>query len=411
MDKMKIEYLPVESLTPYDKNARKHGDFDVGIIKKSIEQFGFNDPIGIWGDKNIIVEGHGRLQAAKELGMKEVPVIRLDHLTDEQRKMYALEHNRSAEMSSWDIETLMEELDQLSDFDLEGLGFGEFFLTDDDDLEAHDDDFNEDDFIPEVACSQLGDIYVLGRHRVMCGDSTNPEMVNALMDGATADFCLTDPPYNVNYTANGTREGIENDSMSKDDFREFMLAAYTNMYDHLKDGANLFIFHSDSEEINFRVTFEDAGFKWHQNWQWVKQSIVLGHGWAHYQNEPIIVGFKPGAAHYVTGRRDLSTVLNFDRPTKSKEHPTQKPTELLSYLIKEGSKKGDLCIDFFLGSASTLVACEQLERTCYGMELDPKYADVDVKRYLRLKGSDDGCYLLRDGNKLPLPPDLTSVLN
>lgn len=407
---LKFGYLPIEELTPYEKNARRHGDFDVGIIKKSIEEFGFNDPIGIWGDKNIIVEGHGRLLAAKELGMKQVPVIRLDHLTDEQRKMYALEHNRSAELSSWDMDTLIEELEGLSDFDLNGLGFEEFLL-DDEIEEVHEDDFNEDDYLPEKACSQLGDIYVLGRHRLMCGDAKNEEMVNALMNDEIADCALTDPPYGVNYDANGTREGIENDALPDDIFYELLLNAQKNMFEHMRDGANIFVFHSDSKEEIFRQTFREAGFKWHQNWQWEKQSIVLGHGWAHYQNEPIIVGWKEGAAHYVTGRRDLSTILKFDRPTVSKEHPTMKPLDLLAYLLKEGSKKDDLCIDFFGGSGSTLITCEQLGRKCYTMELDPKYADVIVKRYIRYMGSSQGCYLIRNGKQLGLPQDFTSLLN
>ena len=409
--KLEFEYLPVDSLKVYEKNARKHSDFDINIIKKSIEEFGFNDPIGIWGKENIIVEGHGRLQAAIELGMTEVPVIRLDHLTDEQRKMYALEHNRSAEMSTWDMENLMSELEELSNFDLDGLGFAEFFIEDEEPIEAHDDDFNEDDFMPEKPCSELGDIYVLGNHRLMCGDSKNSEMVNKLVEDREIDFVITDPPYNVDYNANGTREGIENDSLPDDVFIELIEGSYKNMYDHMKLGANIFVFHSDSKEPIFRGKFEEVGFKYHQTWQWVKQSLVLGHGWAHYQNEPILVGWKEGAAHYVTGRRDLTTVLKFDRPTVSKEHPTMKPLDLLGYLMNECSKKGDWCLDLFGGSGSTLITCEQLERKCCTMELDPKYVDVIVKRYIRYKGSSDGCYLIRKGNELPLPQDFTSLLD
>lgn len=409
--KLEFEYLPIDSLTPYEKNARKHGEFDVTIIKKSIEEFGFNDPIGIWGEKNIIVEGHGRLLAAKELGMTEVPVIRLDHLNDQQRKMYALEHNRSAEMSTWDLDTLIEELDDLKEFDLSGLGFEEFLLEPEEEGETHDDDFNEDEFIPEKACSQTGDIYVLGKHRLMCGDSRSEEMVKALVEENEIDFVITDPPYGVAYDANGTREGIENDALPADVFDDLILKSYQNMYSCMKPGANIFVFHSDSKEPVFRGRFEDVGFKYHQTWQWVKQSLVLGHGWAHYQNEPILVGWKDGAAHFVTGRRDLSTVLKFDRPTTSKEHPTMKPLDLLGFLMKEGSKKGDKCLDLFGGSGSTLITCEQLDRVCFTMELDPKYADVIVKRFIRYNGSSEGCYLIRNGNKLDLPQDFTSLLD
>ena len=410
--KIEFEYLPIDSLKPYERNARKHNDFDVSIIKRSIEQFGFNDPIGIWSDKNIVVEGHGRLLAAKELGMTEVPVIRLDHLSDDQRKMYALEHNRSAEMSTWDLESLMTELDELKDFDLEGLGFGEFLLGNEEEpTEAHDDDFNEDDFIPEKAYSQLGDIYILGEHRVMCGDSRDSEMVNALVEDRVIDFVITDPPYGVAYDANGTREGIENDALPDDVFEDLITKSYENMYVHMKEGANIFVFHSDIKEPVFRGKLEETGFKYHQTWQWVKQSIVLGHGWAHYQNEPILVGWKEGAAHYVTGRRDLSTVLKFDRPTVSKEHPTMKPLDLLGFIMNECSKRGDWCLDLFGGSGSTLITCEQLGRKCCTMELDPKYADVIVKRYIRYMGSAENCYLIRKGNKMDLPSEfIQSIL-
>lgn len=407
--KLEFEYLPVDALKPYEKNARKHGKADIEVIKKSIELFGFNDPIGIWGKQNLIVEGHGRLMAAIELGMTEVPVIRLDHLTDEQRRMYALEHNRSAELSSWDFENLDAELEELSDFDLEDLGFAAF-LPDDEPEHLEEDDFDEDEMLPENPYSQTGDIYVLGEHRVLCGNAANPDDIDKLMDGAIADCILTDPPYNVAYDANGTREGIDNDSMPDDAFRDLILNSYVNMYNHSKPGANIFVFHSDSKEVIFRTTLEEAGFKWHQNWQWVKQSLVLGHGWAHYRNEPIIVGWVPGAEHYVTGRRDLDTVLEFDRPTKSKEHPTMKPLDLLGYLLKEGSKKGDLVIDFFGGSGSTLIACEQLGRKCYTSEKAPKYVDVIVKRYVKYVGSSEGCYLLRNGERLELPQDFTTLL-
>ena len=409
--KLEFEYLPIDSLKPYEKNARHHSEFDIGIIKKSIEQFGFNDPIGIWSDKNIIVEGHGRWLAAKELGMTELPVIRLDHLDDEGRRMYALEHNRSAEMSAWDNETLLSELDELSKFDLEGLGFGEFLFEEEEPVEAHDDDFNEDEFMPTKAYSKVGDLYILGKHRLICGDCKDADLVNKLVEDKEIDFVITDPPYGVDYNANGTREGIENDALPDDIFDDLIEKSYQNMYDHMKLGANIFVFHSDSKEPTFRGKFEEVGFKYHQTWQWVKQSLVLGHGWAHYQNEPILVGWKEGAAHFVTGRRDLTTVLKFDRPTTSKEHPTMKPLDLLGYLVNEGSKRGDSCLDLFGGSGSTLITCEQLNRVCYTMELDPKYADVIVKRYLRYMGSSDNCYLIRGDQKLPLPQEFISVLD
>ena len=408
---LKVVILPVDQLTPYEKNARTHKDFDVSVIKKSIEEFGFNDPIGIWGDKNYIVEGHGRLLAVKELGLKEVPCIRLDHLTNNQRKAYALAHNRSAELSSWNLENLDEEIKALEDeFDLSALGFEEFL--DDEEPDVKDDDFEEGDYITENPDSKVGDLYILGEHRLYVGDSKSKENVDLLVNGQTVDFILTDPPYNVDYvgkTADALT--IDNDNMDDDAFYDLLLKAFTNMLDHSKDGANVFVFHSDSKEVIFRNTLEKAGAKWHQTWQWIKQSIVLGHGWAHYQNEPIWVGWKEGAPHYNTGNRDLSTVLNFDRPTKSLEHPTMKPLDLLGYLIKEGSKKGDLCLDLFGGSGSTLIACDEAGRRCYIAEIKPVYADVIVKRYLKYKGTAEGCYLIRDGEKLELPQEFNSVLD
>lgn len=405
--KLEFEYLPVDQLTPYDKNARKHADFDVAIIKKSIEKFGFNDPIGIWGKANIIVEGHGRLLAAQELGMKEVPVIRLDHLNDQERKMYALEHNRSAEMSTWDMETLMDELSQLTEFDLNELGFSEFLL-DEDDGEAGDDDFNEDDFITEVQASQTGDIFLLGEHRLICGDCTNPELVETLMDGKIADLVLTDPPYNVDYEgSNG--DTIANDNLSETALHDLFINSFSLMFQHSKNGANAFVFHRDIE-TQFQICFKESGFKLAQMWIWRKNSFTLGRGWAQYQHEPILVGWKEGESHYMSGARDLSTVLDFDKPKHNDLHPTMKPLELIGYLIKEASRKHELVIDFFGGSGSTLIAADQLDRKCYTMEKLPKYADVIVKRYIRHKGSADGCFLIREGKKTALPQEFTSIL-
>lgn len=409
--KLEVVYLPIDSLTPYEKNARKHKEFDVAVIKKSIEQFGFDDPIGVWGNKNIIVEGHGRLLAARELGFTEVPCIRLDHLNDEQRKAYSLTHNRSAELSSWDFDILEEELKELEkEFELEDLGFGEFLQEEE--VEFHDDDFDESAYITDNPSSRVGDLYVLGDNRLFVGDSKSKENVDLLVNNQTIDFILTDPPYNVDYEGKTVEKlKIDNDNMTESDFYDLLYCAFSHMVEHAKPGANFFVFHSDSQEIIFREALEKAGAKWHQTWQWIKNSIVLGHGWAHYQNEPIWVGWKEGAAHFNTGRRDLSTKLEFDRPTRSLEHPTMKPLDLLGYLIQEGSKKGDLCLDLFGGSGSTLIACEEAGRKCYIAEKKPVYGDVIVKRYLRYKGTKEGCYLIRNGEKMELPQEFISVLD
>ena len=348
---LKIVYLPIDSLKPYEKNARQHKAVDVAVIKKSIEEFGMCDPIGIWGDKNIIVEGHGRLLALKELGYTEVPCIRLDHLTDEQRKAYALTHNRSAELSAWDFDILDEELKALEDeFDLDALGFTE--LMPEDEPEVTDDDFDEDVFLTETPESKLGDLYILGRHRLICGDSTKRENVDLLMNGEQADFILTDPPYNCDYEGSDGQK-IDNDALSDEEFGELLSKAFKNMFTHCRDGANAFVFHRDIEGVNFQGGFKGAGFKLAQMWIWKKNSATFGRGWAHYQHEPIMVGWKEGAPHYTTGDRTLTTILEYDKPNHNDLHPTMKPLDLLGYLIQEGSKKGDLCVDLFGGSGST----------------------------------------------------------
>jgi len=401
---LKIEYLPIDALTPYEKNARHHSDFDINIIANSIEQFGFKDPVGIWSKKNLIVEGHGRVLAAKKLGLEVVPCIRLDDLTDEQRKAYALTHNRSAEMSVWDVSTLDEELRALEgEFDLESLGFKEF-LDDEPEPEVTDDDFDEDEFLTEESESQLGDIYVLGNNRVMCGDSTDSKDVDTLVGDEKVDLVLTDPPYNVAYvgkTADALT--IDNDRQGNDEFKKFLFLAFRNCYDHAKPGCPCFVFHADKEEINFRQAYEEAGFKWHQNAIWLKDTFVMGHAWMHYKYEPILIGWKEGAAHFDKGDRTIDNVLKFDRPKRSLEHPTMKPLDLIGWLIEFGSKKGDLILDSFSGSGSTLIAGDQAGRRVYTMEIDPRYVDVDVKRYIRYKGSAEGCYLIRNGEKLPIP--------
>lgn len=411
MANLQIVNLPIDSLTPYEKNARKHKDIDVEVIKKSIEEFGMCDPIGVWGDRNIIVEGHGRLLALKALGYKEVPCIRLDFLTDEQRKAYALTHNRSAELSSWDFDTLDEELKALErEFDLSSLGFEEFLENDE--PEVTDDDFDEDLFLTETPSSQLGDIYVLGRHKLVCGDSTKRETIEALLGDKKVDLILTDPPYNVDYVGK-TAEAlkIKNDKKADSDFKEFITKAFKNMYDAAKPGCPCFVFHADKEERNFRDAYEDAGFKWHQNAIWLKDTFVLGHAWMHYRYEPILIGWKEGAPHFDKGDRDIDNVLSFDRPKRSLEHPTMKPLDLIGWLLEFGSKKGSDVLDLFGGSGSTLIACEEAARNCYIAEIDPRYTDVIVKRYLKWKGTQEGCYLLRNGEKLELPQDFISILD
>lgn len=375
---LKIEYLPIKALKPYEKNTRKHQKKDVENIARSIEKFGMNDPIGIWKD-NIIVEGHGRLLACKQLGMTEVPCVRLDHLTDEQRREYAIAHNATAELSEWDLDILSDELAELnlSDFDFD---FG---------IEGKEENEIVEDEAPEVdeendPISKPGDIWQLGRHRLMCGDSTDKATVEMLMDGKKANLVVTDPPYNVNYE--GTAGKIKNDNMDNDSFYRFLFDSFTNMEYAMADDASIYVFHSDTEGLNFRKAFADAGFYLSGCCIWKKPSLVLGRSPYQWQHEPCLFGWKKSGKHQWYAGRKETTIWEFDKPKKNADHPTMKPIALISYPIKNSSMSNCIVLDPFGGSGSTLIACEQLDRICYMMELDPKYCDVIIKRWETLTG-------------------------
>lgn len=375
---LKIEYLPIKALKPYEKNTRKHQKKDVDNIAKSIEKFGMNDPIGIWKD-NIIVEGHGRLLACKQLGMTEVPCVRLDHLTDEQRREYAIAHNATAELSEWDLDILPDELAELnlSDFDFD---FG---------IEGKEENEIVEDEAPEVdeenePITKPGDIWLLGRHRLMCGDSTDKATVEMLMDGKKANLVVTDPPYNVNYE--GTAGKIKNDNMDNDSFYQFLFDSFTNMEHAMADDASIYVFHSDTEGLNFRKAFADAGFYLSGCCIWKKPSLVLGRSPYQWQHEPCLFGWKKSGKHQWYAGRKETTIWEFDKPKKNSDHPTMKPIALISYPIKNSSMSNCIVLDPFGGSGSTLIACEQLDRICYTMELDPKYCDVIIKRWETLTG-------------------------
>ena len=375
---LKIEYLPIKALKPYEKNTRKHQKKDVENIARSIEKFGMNDPIGIWKD-NIIVEGHGRLLACKQLGMTEGPCVRLDHLTDEQRREYAIAHNATAELSEWDLDILSDELAELnlSDFDFD---FG---------IEGQEENEVVEDEAPEVdeendPISKPGDIWQLGRHRLMCGDSTDKATVEMLMDGKKANLVVTDPPYNVNYE--GTAGKIKNDNMDNDSFYRFLFDSFTNMEYAMADDASIYVFHSDTEGLNFRKAFADAGFYLSGCCIWKKPSLVLGRSPYQWQHEPCLFGWKKSGKHQWYAGRKETTIWEFDKPKKNSDHPTMKPIALISYPIKNSSMSNCIVLDPFGGSGSTLIACEQLDRICYTMELDPKYCDVIIKRWETLTG-------------------------
>lgn len=378
---LEIFYLKVDELTPYSKNTRKHAEKDVRNIKKSIADYGMNDPIGIWSDKNIIVEGHGRFEACKQLGMTEVPCIRLDHLTDKQRREYAIAHNATAELSEWDFDILAEEI---LDLDLDEFDFGFNFEPEDTD-DAVEDDY--DGSIPAEAISKSGDVWQLGRHRLMCGDSTVLSDVEKLMDGQLADMLLTDPPYNVAYEGK-TKDKltIENDSMDNDSFRQFLVDAFTNADAVMKTGAVFYIWHADSEGYNFRGACFDIGWKVRQCLIWKKNTMVMGRQDYHWKHEPCLYGWKEGASHLWASDRKQTTIIEWDRPTKADIHPTMKPIGLFDYQIKNNTKGDDIVLDLFNGSGTTIMACEQNGRIARCMELDPRYVDATIKRWEEFTG-------------------------
>lgn len=376
---LKIEYVGLDEIEPYKTNAREHGKDDVEAISKSIKEFGFNDPIGVW--HGTIVEGHGRLLAARKLGLDKVPIIRLDELTDEQRRAYMLAHNKTAELSSWDMEVLAQELKDISEFDMSEFGFNLDELPEDVDIVE-----DEVPDIPEEPKTKRGEVWKLGAHRVMCGDSTNPEDMRVLMGGVAADLYLTDPPYNVDYTGK-TKDAlkIENDVMSNDNFRQFLQDAFLTAKENLKPGAAFYIWHADSEGYNFRGACHDVGLTVRECLVWVKNSLVLGRQDYQWQHEPCLYGWTEGTHSWYSDRKQ-TTVLEFDRPSRNAEHPTMKPVALFDYLIRNSTKKGSVVLDSFGGSGTTIIACEQNGRKGYCMELDPKYVDVIIERWEKLTG-------------------------
>ena len=376
---MEIIYKKLGEITPYEKNPRQN-DAAVEYVANSIQEFGFKVPVVIDKD-NVIVCGHTRYKAAKQLGLSEVPCIIADDLTDEQIKAYRLADNKVAEKAVWDFDLLNEELGEIIDLDMETFGF---------DLSENLDDAEEDDYeleLPEEPKSKRGDIYTLGNHRLMCGDSTSISDVERLMDGAKADMLLTDPPYNVDYTGK-TKDAlkIQNDHMDNDSFREFLRDAFVTADTVMKPGAVFYIWHADSEGYNFRGACADAGWTVRQCIIWNKNSMVMGRQDYQWKHEPCLYGWKEGAGHLWASDRKQTTVIDMARPTKADLHPTMKPIPLFDYQIKNNTKGGDIVLDLFGGSGTTIMACEQNKRHAYTMELDPRYVDAIVARWEEYTG-------------------------
>ncbi|MDY6334076.1 MAG: site-specific DNA-methyltransferase [Lachnospiraceae bacterium] len=405
MDTVKFEQVPIDKLVPYARNARTHSKEQIAQLRASLREFGFVSPAVIDSKYNILV-GHGRVQAAREEGYKTIPCVFAENLTDAQKRAYILADNQLALNAGWDEEMLSVELSDLKDesFDLSLLGFDEKdlekLMAGPDDGGAQDDDFDLSAALEKASFVEKGDLWTVGKHRLLCGDATSPEDVERLMGGKTANLILTDPPYGVSFKASDGLT-IENDSLKGDEFYKFLLSAFTNMAAHLEKGGAAYVFHADTEGLNFRKAFIDAGFHLAGVCIWVKNSLVLGRSDYQWQHEPILYGFLQNGKHPWYSDRKQTTIWNFNKPKRNKDHPTSKPLDLLSYPIKNSSQENAIVLDTFGGSGSTMMACEQMNRICYMSELDPKYASVILRRYVEDTGDSDGVYVERGGKKIP----------
>ena len=376
---MNIESRLLADIVPYAKNAKKHDNRQINNVAESIKQYGFVQPIVIDRD-GVIVIGHCRALAAKQLGMKEVPCVCVDDLTPEQVNALRIVDNKSNE-SDWDYDLLADEIPglDLSAFDFD---WGLPEITE----EVIEDEAPEVDEDAEPI-AKLGDIWQLGRHRLMCGDSTSIDDVEKLMGGQLADMLLTDPPYNVAYEGKTKdRLTIQNDSMDNDSFRQFLRDAFSSADAVMKQGAVFYIWHADSEGYNFRGACFDIGWKVRQCLIWNKNSMVMGRQDYQWKHEPCLYGWKEGASHLWASDRKQTTVIDYQRPTKADIHPTMKPVGLFDYQIKNNTKGGDIVLDLFNGSGTTIMACEQNGRVARCMELDPRYVDACVKRWENFTG-------------------------
>lgn len=400
----KMQLVSVSKLIPYINNARTHSAEQIMKLRSSLREFGFINPVIIDSEYNVIA-GHGRIIAAKEEGIKEVPCAFVDYLTEAQKKAYILADNRMAMDAGWDEELLRIEIESLQGegFDIGFTGFDESELADlfgkDDTSDVKDDDYDLSAALEKAAFVEKGDIWTVGRHRLMCGDATVSEDVVTLMDGKKANLVITDPPYNVAFESSDGLS-IKNDKMDTDKFYEFLLSAFTNMANHLEHGGSAYVFHADTEGLNFRRAFIDAGFRLSGCCIWVKNSLVLGRSDYQWQHEPVLYGFLPGKHYWSKAAgRSQTTIWNFDKPKKNKNHPTSKPLDLLAYPIGNSSRENAIVIDTFGGSGSTLMACEKTNRICCTMELDEKYASVILRRYVEDTGDKENVFTIRNGEK------------
>ena len=429
---MRIDMVNLADLVLDPRNAREHDRRNIDEIKRSLQAFGQHAPLVVQRSTNRVLIGNGRLQAMRELGWTEAAVFFVDD-DDQTAIRRALTDNRTSDLSTWNDDVLRELLDEIGAIDVPGWSQDEIDELLGVDKEPEDDDFDPTEHLPDVPITAPGDMIILGDHRLVCGDSTNPDVVAKLMDGATASLVLTDPPYNVDYgdkvehmqryDSGGERGNstIANDRMSEGRFYEFLKAAFEAAYSVCAPGAVIYVFHSEREGLNFRMALRDAGWSMRQTLIWVKQAIVMGRQDYQWQHEPILYGWKTGAAHYFTADRTQATVIDDakpadfkkmkkdelvelvrqlyeerqqhattvireNRPARSDEHPTMKPVRLCGRLMANSSRRGEIVLDGFGGSGSTLIAAEQLKRRCYMIELDPRYCDVIIARWEQFTG-------------------------
>ena len=400
-----MNLVDIDKLIPYVNNARTHSKEQINKLRASIREFGFINPVIIDRDYNVIA-GHGRIMASKDEGIDKVPCVFVDYLTNAQKKAYILADNRMALDADWDEELLKVEIESLqgADLDLNLTGFDEAELMDifgdDNQSRAKDDDFDLTAALEKASFVEKGDVWTVGRHRLMCGDATSSEDVSTLMGNTKANLILTDPPYGVSFKSSSGLT-IQNDSMKNEEFYNFLLASFKCMAEHLENGGSAYVFHADTEGLNFRKAFIDAGFHLAGCCIWVKDSLVLGRSDYQWQHEPVLYGFMQNGKHKWYSDRKQTTIWNFDKPKRSANHPTSKPLDLLSYPIGNSTQGNGVVIDTFGGSGSTMMACEQMNRICYMMELDEKYASVILRRYVENTNNAEGVFVERNGRKIP----------
>lgn len=404
MNTKRFEEVSIEKLVPYARNARTHSKEQIAQLRASLREFGFVSPAVIDADYNILV-GHGRVQAAREEGYQTVPCVFAEDLTEAQKRAYILADNQLALNAGWDEEMLSVELADLQEnaFDLSVLGFAENdlekLLNGESESDAKDDDFDLSSALEQAAFVETGDVWIVGKHRLVCGDATSKEDVAKLMDGKKANMLLTDPPYGVSFKSSSGLT-IKNDSMKNEEFYNFLKASFDAVVDHMEKGGVGYVFHADTEGLNFRKAFVDAGFHLAGCCIWVKDSLVLGRSDYQWQHEPVLYGFLQNGSHPWFSDRKQTTIWNFKKPKRNENHPTSKPLDLLGYPIGNSTQENAIVVDTFGGSGSTMMACEQLNRVCYMMELDPKYASVILRRYVEDTGDEENVFVIRDGKKI-----------